>query len=67
MYCKYHYLEGHEFPNPETEILHFLDKMYDLNFKWRNQYEASMKSGGGEKEDLGKGEILFQFGENLEI
>ncbi|XP_045481925.1 voltage-dependent calcium channel subunit alpha-2/delta-3 isoform X1 [Harmonia axyridis] len=54
VYCKYHYLEGHEFPNAETELLHFLGRMYDQNFKWRNQYEASVKTGDFEKEDLGK-------------
>ncbi|KAK9890429.1 hypothetical protein WA026_010518 [Henosepilachna vigintioctopunctata] len=53
VYCKYHYLEGHEFPNPEQEILHFLGRMHDQNFKWRKQYEASSKTGA-ENEDLGK-------------
>ncbi|KAJ8975678.1 hypothetical protein NQ317_019633 [Molorchus minor] len=45
-YCKYHYLEGHEFKTPESELEHFLIKMYDNDFKWERQYEEpSSKSG----------------------
>ncbi|XP_018322592.1 voltage-dependent calcium channel subunit alpha-2/delta-3 isoform X2 [Agrilus planipennis] len=43
VYCKYHYLEGHEFDTPESELLHFLERMYDKNFKWGRQYEAANK------------------------
>nr|XP_023018198.1 voltage-dependent calcium channel subunit alpha-2/delta-3-like [Leptinotarsa decemlineata] len=43
VYCKYHYLEDHEFPTPEKELLHFLAKMYDRNFKWESQYEETRK------------------------
>ncbi|XP_066155401.1 voltage-dependent calcium channel subunit alpha-2/delta-3 isoform X2 [Euwallacea fornicatus] len=40
VYCKYHYLEGHEFKTPEEELIHFLGKMYDMDFKWERQYET---------------------------
>ncbi|KAG5870579.1 Voltage-dependent calcium channel subunit alpha-2/delta-3 [Gonioctena quinquepunctata] len=43
VYCKYHYLEDHEFESPEKELLHFLEKMYDRNFKWESQYEETRK------------------------
>ncbi|XP_030748485.1 voltage-dependent calcium channel subunit alpha-2/delta-3 [Sitophilus oryzae] len=39
VYCRYHYLEGHEFDTPEEELIHFLGKMYDMDFKWERQYE----------------------------
>lgn len=45
-YCKYHYLEGHEYKTSEAELLHFLEKIDNstvnntLNFKWQLQYEA---------------------------
>ncbi|XP_044257646.1 voltage-dependent calcium channel subunit alpha-2/delta-3-like [Tribolium madens] len=45
VYCKYHYLEGHEYETPEKEILHFLGKVYENDFKWRRQYEV----GAGEE------------------
>ncbi|XP_044742062.1 voltage-dependent calcium channel subunit alpha-2/delta-3 [Chrysoperla carnea] len=42
VYCKYHYVEGHEFNSSESELIHFLKKMSnDLpNWKWSEQYEA---------------------------
>lgn len=42
MYCRYHYLEGHEFKSPEEELRHFVQKIDDdnINFKWKLQYEA---------------------------
>ncbi|KAI4468324.1 voltage-dependent calcium channel subunit alpha-2/delta-related [Holotrichia oblita] len=40
IYCKYHYLEGHEFTNPEEELRHFLGRMYNKNFTWTMQYSA---------------------------
>ena len=43
VYCKYHYLEGHETPTPEKELLHFLSKLYDPNWKWSQQYESEAK------------------------
>ncbi|XP_076262378.1 ca[2+] channel Muscle-specific alpha2/delta subunit isoform X2 [Rhynchophorus ferrugineus] len=46
VYCRYHYLEGHEFKTPEEELIHFLGKMYDMDFKWERQYEPM------EKEDI---------------
>ncbi|XP_028138725.2 voltage-dependent calcium channel subunit alpha-2/delta-3 [Diabrotica virgifera virgifera] len=42
VYCKYHYLEGHEFPTPEKELLHFLAKMYGP-FRWESQYEDKVE------------------------
>ncbi|KAK9685704.1 Neuronal voltage-dependent calcium channel alpha 2acd [Popillia japonica] len=40
IYCKYHYLEGHEFTNPEEELRHFLGRMYNKNFTWTMQYST---------------------------
>ncbi|XP_050314847.1 voltage-dependent calcium channel subunit alpha-2/delta-3 [Anthonomus grandis grandis] len=48
VYCRYHYLEGHEFKTPEDEIIHFLGKMYSGDFKWELQYEPL------ESEDIDK-------------
>ncbi|XP_031335844.1 voltage-dependent calcium channel subunit alpha-2/delta-4 isoform X3 [Photinus pyralis] len=39
VYCKYHYLEGHEYETPEKELLHFLSKINQDDFKWTMQYE----------------------------
>ncbi|KAK5639073.1 hypothetical protein RI129_011565 [Pyrocoelia pectoralis] len=39
VYCKYHYLEGHEYESPEKELLHFLSKINTEGFKWTMQYE----------------------------
>lgn len=40
-YCKYHYLEGHEFETPESELLEFLNLMQYDDFKWNQQYEIT--------------------------
>ncbi|XP_076283345.1 ca[2+] channel Muscle-specific alpha2/delta subunit isoform X1 [Lasioglossum baleicum] len=40
VYCRYHYLEGHEFDNPEEELIHFLDLMNRPGWRWSEQYEA---------------------------
>lgn len=40
VYCKYHYLEGHEFDNSEMELLHFLKIFYDESWEWSAQYEV---------------------------
>lgn len=40
VYCKYHYLEGHEFKTPESELKHFLEKMVKDDWKWSEQYEV---------------------------
>lgn len=50
VYCKYHYLEKHEFVTPEKEILHFLEKVNEDDFVWKKQYESS------DTEELEKGE-----------
>ncbi|XP_055904369.1 voltage-dependent calcium channel subunit alpha-2/delta-3 [Eupeodes corollae] len=39
VYCKYHYLEGHEFKSPEEEFRHFLSKMVQKDWMWSEQYE----------------------------
>ncbi|KAK4871804.1 hypothetical protein RN001_015928 [Aquatica leii] len=39
VYCRYHYLEGHEYDTPESELLDFLNKMLKDDFKWTMQYE----------------------------
>lgn len=39
VYCKYHYLEGHEFKTPEAEFRHFLT-LFNNKFEWTEQYEA---------------------------
>lgn len=43
VYCKYHYLEGHEFETPEDELRHFLKKLSDPYWKWSQQYEVEPK------------------------
>lgn len=43
VYCKYHYLEGHEFATPEIELRHFLRKLSDPAWKWSQQYEPEPK------------------------
>lgn len=42
VYCRYHYLEGHEFKNSEEELLHFLKKLNEPNWKWSDQYEEDL-------------------------
>ncbi len=39
VYCRYHYLEGHEFETREEELLHFLNNLSKPNWKWSEQYE----------------------------
>lgn len=58
MYCRYHYLEGHEFNTPEDELRHFLKKLEDPKWKWHEQYQGDSKvdheeiSDRDEREDL---------------
>ncbi|XP_018059590.1 PREDICTED: voltage-dependent calcium channel subunit alpha-2/delta-4-like isoform X2 [Atta colombica] len=40
VYCRYHYLEGHEFNKPEDELRHFLALMSRPGWHWSEQYEA---------------------------
>lgn len=40
VYCRYHYLEGHEFEGKEEELLHFLALMSQPGWRWSEQYEA---------------------------
>uniref|UniRef100_A0A1B0CC93 Voltage-dependent calcium channel alpha-2/delta subunit conserved region domain-containing protein n=1 Tax=Lutzomyia longipalpis TaxID=7200 RepID=A0A1B0CC93_LUTLO len=42
VYCKYHYLEGHEFKTPEDELRHFLKRLYDPQWTWSQQYEPDI-------------------------
>ena len=50
VYCKYHYLEGHEFKTPESELRHFLGKMVQPDWKWADQYDGDFEQ---EKEETG--------------
>ncbi|XP_067204324.1 voltage-dependent calcium channel subunit alpha-2/delta-3 isoform X2 [Linepithema humile] len=40
VYCRYHYLEGHQFNSPENELRHFLALMSRPDWRWSEQYEA---------------------------
>lgn len=40
VYCRYHYLEGHEFDSPEEELRHFLGLMRKPGWRWSEQYDA---------------------------
>ncbi|KAK9295755.1 hypothetical protein QLX08_009981 [Tetragonisca angustula] len=40
VYCRFHYLEGHEFDNPEEELRSFLDLLNKPGWRWSEQYEA---------------------------
>lgn len=50
MYCKYRYLEGHEFKTPEEEVNHFLHKVNDKDWKWSEQYEKHFESDFDDEE-----------------
>ncbi|XP_064542057.1 voltage-dependent calcium channel subunit alpha-2/delta-3 isoform X1 [Drosophila montana] len=54
VYCKYHYLEGHEFKTPEAELREFLEKMMKPDWKWPEQY-AEDESDWDDKDDLNCG------------
>lgn len=41
VYCKFHYLEGHEFKTPEEEFLEFI-KLFNNKFEWTEQYEQEL-------------------------
>lgn len=59
VYCKYHYIEGREFNTPEKELLNFLNKMYEDDFKWERQYDERSESGFL-KADLNKGNFYLK-------
>ncbi|XP_020292815.1 voltage-dependent calcium channel subunit alpha-2/delta-3 isoform X2 [Pseudomyrmex gracilis] len=40
VYCRYHYLEGHQFDSPENELRHFLALISRPGWNWSEQYEA---------------------------
>ena len=40
VYCRFHYAEGHEFSDPESEIRHFLKLLGEDDWKWSDQYQA---------------------------
>ncbi|XP_043503016.1 voltage-dependent calcium channel subunit alpha-2/delta-3 isoform X1 [Polistes fuscatus] len=40
VYCRFHYLEGHEFDTPEDELRHFLGLLDKPEWRWSDQYEA---------------------------
>ncbi|XP_046751290.1 voltage-dependent calcium channel subunit alpha-2/delta-3 isoform X2 [Diprion similis] len=42
VYCRFHYLEGHEFDRPEDELRFFLEALDEPDtWEWHEQYEAS--------------------------
>lgn len=43
VYCKFHYLEGHEYATPEEELIDFLKKLSEPDWKWSQQYEVEPK------------------------
>ncbi|XP_031833886.1 ca[2+] channel Muscle-specific alpha2/delta subunit isoform X3 [Nomia melanderi] len=51
VYCRYHYLEGHEFDKPEEELIHFLDLLNKPGWRWSEQYEAYTISEDDMNED----------------
>ncbi|XP_054010963.1 voltage-dependent calcium channel subunit alpha-2/delta-3 isoform X2 [Hylaeus anthracinus] len=40
VYCRYHYLEGHEFDSSEDELRHFLDLLNKPDWRWSEQYAS---------------------------
>ncbi|XP_017890141.1 voltage-dependent calcium channel subunit alpha-2/delta-3 isoform X2 [Ceratina calcarata] len=40
VYCRFHYLEGHEFDGPEDELRYFLDLLNKPGWRWAEQYDA---------------------------
>ncbi|XP_012258543.2 voltage-dependent calcium channel subunit alpha-2/delta-3 [Athalia rosae] len=38
VYCRFHYLEGHEFNSPEEEMRHFLAALDEPGWYWAEQY-----------------------------
>ncbi|XP_012275945.1 voltage-dependent calcium channel subunit alpha-2/delta-3 [Orussus abietinus] len=40
VYCRFHYLEGHEFDSPENELKYFLSILDKPDWHWSDQYEA---------------------------
>lgn len=63
VYCKYHYLEGHEFKTPEAELREFLSKMMKLDWKFYEQYpsDESDESSSDDRKSLirSKSKILL--------
>lgn len=51
VYCKYHYLEGHEFDNSEMELLHFLKSFYNETWEWSAQYKVDEKYDENDDDD----------------
>lgn len=51
VYCKYHYLEGHEFDNSEMELLHFLKSFYNSTWEWSAQYKVDEKYDENDDDD----------------
>ncbi|XP_043273929.1 voltage-dependent calcium channel subunit alpha-2/delta-3 isoform X2 [Venturia canescens] len=50
VYCRFHYLEGHEFENSETELKHFLRLLGRPDWKWSDQYEAYSNTSDNNEE-----------------
>jgi voltage-dependent calcium channel alpha-2/delta-4 len=43
VYCRYHYLEGHEFDTPEDELRHFLKIVGDFSRNETDRYPEQYK------------------------
>ncbi|XP_031786318.1 voltage-dependent calcium channel subunit alpha-2/delta-3 isoform X1 [Nasonia vitripennis] len=62
VYCRYHYLEGHEFDRPEDELRHFLTVVGDFSKseaeRFPEQYKAYGEQGPpGAQETCGSGNL----------
>lgn len=57
VYCRYHYLEGHEFDSPEDELRHFLALISRPGWNWSEQYEADPPT---DEEDVNCGRQTLQ-------
>lgn len=39
-YCKYHFPTYKSFDSKEEELMHFLERMGDSDWEWKEQYET---------------------------
>lgn len=60
VYCRYHYLEGHEFDSPEDELRHFLALMSKPDWRWSEQYEAYSNEDSLFDEDFNCGRQILK-------
>lgn len=61
IYCRYHYLEGHEevMKTSEDELRHFLKKIVEKDWEWTEQYEPDPESDREKETDECKVAINF--------